>query len=139
MNLTEPQKLWIAALRSGEYKQGASRLSMSGKFCCLGVLCETAIRNGIKIDRYEVEDSTFDDNVIAYDGAVSVAPATAFGWVGLIAPDGSLKDIDAASGHPLYKFCSLSMANDEGASFEEIADLLEKHPEAVFVQPHAIP
>ena len=32
---------WIAALRSGTYKQGYSRLlSTSGTYCCLGVLCE---------------------------------------------------------------------------------------------------
>lgn len=31
---------WIAALRSGEYKQIQRRLKSSEGFCCLGVLCE---------------------------------------------------------------------------------------------------
>jgi len=33
-------KKWVAALRSGEYKQGFEGLSNNGKYCCLGVLCE---------------------------------------------------------------------------------------------------
>lgn len=33
---------WVAALRSGEYKQGRNRLKWAGRYCCLGVLCEVA-------------------------------------------------------------------------------------------------
>ena len=34
------KKLWVAALRSGEYTQGIGRLRTDdNKFCCLGVLC----------------------------------------------------------------------------------------------------
>jgi hypothetical protein len=29
---------WLAALRSGKYKQGRGQLQHSGKYCCLGVL-----------------------------------------------------------------------------------------------------
>lgn len=40
----ETKDKWIAALRSGEYKQGNSRLryddELGSSFCCLGVLCE---------------------------------------------------------------------------------------------------
>lgn len=32
--------LWIAALRSGTYKQGVGALSANGFDCCLGVLCK---------------------------------------------------------------------------------------------------
>lgn len=31
---------WIAALRSGEYKQGYQQLRTENGYCCLGVLCE---------------------------------------------------------------------------------------------------
>jgi hypothetical protein len=34
------KKKWVAALRSGEYKQGRRYLKRDGKYCCLGVLCE---------------------------------------------------------------------------------------------------
>lgn len=33
---------WIAALRSGEYKQATSQLQKGDSFCCLGVLCKVA-------------------------------------------------------------------------------------------------
>jgi hypothetical protein len=40
---------WIAALRSGEYRQGLNYLHDSERntFCCLGVLCRVA---GVSID-----------------------------------------------------------------------------------------
>ena len=31
---------WIAALRSGQYKQGHEFLRRDNEFCCLGVLCD---------------------------------------------------------------------------------------------------
>lgn len=31
---------WIAALRSGKYKQGRGRLRDGDAYCCLGVLCD---------------------------------------------------------------------------------------------------
>ena len=34
------KKLWLTALRSGEYRQGHDVLRANGKFCCLGVLCD---------------------------------------------------------------------------------------------------
>lgn len=33
---------WIAALRSGEYKQGKFYLEHNGGYCCLGVACKIA-------------------------------------------------------------------------------------------------
>lgn len=31
---------WVAALRSGEYKQAQGQLRDGDRFCCLGVLCD---------------------------------------------------------------------------------------------------
>ena len=36
---TRITKQWIAALKSGDYKQGYQRLRTRDTFCCLGVLC----------------------------------------------------------------------------------------------------
>lgn len=33
------KKKWVAALRSGKYKQGQKALLKDDKFCCLGVAC----------------------------------------------------------------------------------------------------
>lgn len=36
-------KRWIAALDSGEYKQGQSQLQVDNRYCCLGVGCRVLI------------------------------------------------------------------------------------------------
>lgn len=45
------RRLWVKALRSGEYKQGYGYLHYKrggkDKFCCLGVLCDLAVKNGV--------------------------------------------------------------------------------------------
>jgi hypothetical protein len=35
----ELKSRWVAALRSGEFKQTRGRLKMGNSYCCLGVLC----------------------------------------------------------------------------------------------------
>lgn len=37
---------WVAALRSGKYKQGRGRLRSGDEFCCLGVLCDIVYPQG---------------------------------------------------------------------------------------------
>ena len=44
-------KKWVAKLRSGEYEQGKGYLNDDGKMCCLGVLCEVAIEDGLALAR----------------------------------------------------------------------------------------
>ena len=39
---TEPLAVWVAALRSGEFEQGAKALHPDDAYCCLGVMCEIA-------------------------------------------------------------------------------------------------
>ena len=46
-----PIKLWHDALLSGEYPQGKGYLNKNDKYCCLGVACEVAIKNGIKLKK----------------------------------------------------------------------------------------
>jgi hypothetical protein len=56
---SEKKTKWVEALRSGEYEQGASFLvqqpaSAKGKprYCCLGVLCDLAIKDGVEGIRF---------------------------------------------------------------------------------------
>lgn len=48
-------KPWIEALESGEYKQGVGLLECDGHFCCLGVLCVVAEKQGMRVKRREGE------------------------------------------------------------------------------------
>ncbi len=41
------KELWVKALRSGEYQQGKEHLRKDGQYCCLGVLCDLAIKAGL--------------------------------------------------------------------------------------------
>lgn len=45
------KQLWIAALKSGEYKQGKGALTIiretGEEDCCLGVLCKLAVKAGV--------------------------------------------------------------------------------------------
>ena len=38
---------WVAALRSGEFSQTQGYLNIEGGYCCLGVLCELAVEDGV--------------------------------------------------------------------------------------------
>ena len=44
--MVEIFKKWIAALRSGKYKQTQFHMKKDGCFCALGVLCEITDPNG---------------------------------------------------------------------------------------------
>lgn len=53
-------RLWVAALRSSQWEQGANRLATSRgdrwRFCCLGVACEVAIADGLGLHVEVVHD-----------------------------------------------------------------------------------
>lgn len=67
---------WVDALRSGEYAQGEGVLrSYNDKFCCLGVACEVARKEGVPIRlrtsagdpaHYGFEDTTLPDVVVRW-------------------------------------------------------------------------
>jgi hypothetical protein len=44
----ELKSRWVAALRSGDYKQARERLRRNGSHCCLGVLCDLFAKEGGK-------------------------------------------------------------------------------------------
>lgn len=45
-------ELWAGALESGEFRQGRGRLcSDTARYCCLGVACEVAMRNGLPLTK----------------------------------------------------------------------------------------
>ena len=100
---------WVAALRSGKYKQGKHRLrSDADEFCCLGVLCDispAARWNGTRAvgDSGGIEDASIID-----------LPRSVQHWAGL------------PTTGPVVKRGSLSALNDQGVPFSEIADLIER-------------
>lgn len=82
-------RLFVAGLFSGDYEQDTGTLNRNGKFCCLGVACEVAIKNGLEVEKKTVAPTCgcgIDhqaDGRISYDGETGVLPAAVADWLGL--------------------------------------------------------
>lgn len=94
---------WIAALRSGKYEQGQSKLKSGNKFCCLGVLCD------ISPYRSEIE------------GLVLLSQNVQ-DWAELDSSCGFMKELVSFNNSRCSK---LSDLNDKGMPFSEIADVIQ--------------
>lgn len=116
---------WVDALRSGEFQQGTQALNRNGKFCCLGVACEVAIRNGLAL---EVKPGDIDcdcdlhqnmEEIISYNGDATVLPEAVKEWLGLERSNPSVEyDGDYSE--------NLATLNDSGLKdFAQLADIIE--------------
>lgn len=99
----EVKKVWINELRSGRYKQTDGALRRDGRHCCLGVLCATS-----KAGKWE--ERGFGGEY-RYGGATGFPPLPVIEWASL-----SRREMN-----------SLAAMNDHGATFDEIADWIERH------------
>jgi len=129
----EIKKLWTDALRSGEYRQTQLLLHCGDSFCCLGVLCDLAIKQGLGLDKNQIGDPTSDSDRFAYDGFDSTLPPRVLEWAGLDrdvpSPGQSGWDCDA-EGSPVpfgKEGRDLATLNDTGTSFQDIADVIDEH------------
>lgn len=120
---------WTAALRSGEYKQGRAVLARDGKFCCLGVLCDLAVKAGVVTSDAE---TGYEDGRIAYgqEDAVFGLPAEVREWVGLDVDDPEVEykregDDEADEGNLSNLNDGSPSAHRASLTFAEIADLID--------------
>jgi hypothetical protein len=123
----EIKQRWVEALRSGEYKQTREELyDGNGGYCCLGVLCDLAIKDGV-LDKWDDYIDRWYPNSDELEGAGleglwaddELLPAKAQHWAGLTnhAPNVPFQDTKK----------SLSILNDEfRLDFNTIADLIEE-------------
>jgi len=130
----ERVRLWVDALRSGEFQQGIGFLGIRGdgeqpdKFCCLGVACEVAIRNGVPMSR-ERNGSTYA--YVSSDGRESLRlPQLVGDWLGLDSPNPEVLATELLGEDHYMKrpgeLVRLAGCNDRyGQSFEQIANLIE--------------
>lgn len=103
---------WVPALRSGHYKQGKRYLCEGNKYCCLGVACD--LLGELKQDSYylnrrvtkDAEEYTYLEYRVAQKLNMSLIGA--LNWSGQ------------------EHVVALATMNDNGMSFEEIADFLEE-------------
>jgi len=125
MNDKTPAQLVVEALRSGEYTQTMNRLRDKEGFCCLGVTCNvfhevTGRGRWIKSqDQYY----PYHFEVDGYGDELGL-PGPVKDWIGFAESEG------AYLSHGLY--VGLSMDNDQGETFEEIAATIEEAPPGLF-------
>ena len=121
---------WLAALRSGEYQQGkgALRRTIQGeeKFCCLGVLCELAVK--AEVTPAPVVDS-HQPTLAAWqyeNGNWGSLPPSVRDWAGLLSVDPSVIVTSGSANHPVRHEQNLSECNDDlRLTFAQIADVIE--------------
>jgi len=114
---------WTEALRSGEYSQIAGSLKkvqVEGYegpigYCCLGVLCDLAAKEGIVYEvviagDYEISTRSYLDPTDSNQLSSAVLPNAVTKWAGL----------------PTNNPWRLTAMNDNGDAFSDIADYIEK-------------
>lgn len=125
--------VWVEALRSNDYTQGSHALKAEPYWrcdtpthCCLGVLCEiyqqqnptnplecaaSSITKGLGNGAYE------HLKTVSFDRESEVLPIRVREWAGLGSPEGALIINGVRT--------SLARQNDKGASFAELARMIE--------------
>ena len=123
----EIKEKWVAALRSGEYKQTKGYLHNEEGYCCLGVLANLwAKEKGL-----EWKNS---DGVYAMDGCEMQLPSGVVNWAGLPTDDPYVNTPEGMNSETgdLVRLIEL---NDGGTldftslTFAQIADIIENTEE----------
>lgn len=110
MELGTNQKIWVNALRSGDFKQccGVLCCTYSQSYCCLGVAAELF---DLKTDDNQTLDGSEYENVLGLNG-----------------PCGEIDSNDDSVAE------NLASMNDDGKTFVEIADFIEANSSLVFTK-----
>ena len=100
---------WLNALRSGEYQQTQTALRKEDGFCCLGVLCDLYGKE------HNVEWKLVDAGIYyEFQDKKAILPLSVIEWAGV------------EDDNPEICETPLSRLNDNGSTFNEIADFIEK-------------
>ena len=134
--MNENARKWVAALRSGEYVQDVGRLRTQNGFCCLGVACDLYAKK-IGKGEWKPYTPTFDKpafyiNVKSYGRGL---PTDVADWLGFrISVNDQIQYYGdyMSEGEGDEEDPSLASANDDGRTFDEIADIIESEPRGLF-------
>ncbi len=125
MTKQEFRKLWVKALRSGEYEQTECSLRDNIGYCCLGVACDL-YNNHFPNDLLEIYVDEDRGQVYVYDNCATYLPEKVRIALGLQTIEGRMRNYN------LIEINSLSLMNDRGATFNDIADMIESSPDGLF-------
>lgn len=121
---------WVAALRSGEYEQGTGFLNKNGKWCCLGVACDLAVKDGVDVAVAVGGPGDRQEGATTYNGHHGYMPGTVDDWLGGIGQEAGFGsdelDIIIGTDSEGYELAASSANDDAGWDFNQIADAIEK-------------
>ena len=121
--LTPNQKKWLEALESGEFKQTRGKLEDENGFCCLGVACVLAEKDGVQLWRKENDPFIWGGSLQDQLDVIK--------WLGIRDDTGAPK-----TRLPTDNLVALTSLNDDCEwNFKQIAEHIRKHPEEYFVDP----
>ena len=121
----ELKKEWIAALRSGKYAQRTeflhTKIDGVDKFCCLGVLCDLAVKHGIlPAPNLETEIITYGDLSDYGRSSSAVLPLKLQEFMGV---DSNQFEVGR---HSKSTLTALNDCTKTPYTFEKLADIIEK-------------
>lgn len=113
---------WLAELRSGKIPQCRALLNDGEGRCCLGVLCDIAVKHGVIEMHLEDGRHLYGTDTEFKEGQEKLfyLPDSVIAWAGLDTYDPWVKAAGAT-----YR-TRLSNLNDSGLTFERIADIIEE-------------
>lgn len=100
---------WLTALRSGDYRQGQGYLRQGDQYCCLGVLCDL-YGKAVGPEWEELLEDYPNQVQYMLDNDTTL-PFEVQEWAGI---PGKPNPLDLAA------------LNDNGATFEELANIIEE-------------
>jgi hypothetical protein len=137
----EVKELWVEALRSGEIEQTTGHLGDSAGRCCLGVLCDLAVREGaIPAPIYHEDNDLFywvgdlealeeeGDWDIERNSEYGLLPHSVMYWAGLdsVNPHVAVPEDGEPDDSEFTESIGLSDLNDDRDwTFGMIADVIE--------------
>lgn len=121
----EIKSRWVSKLTSGEYSQTTGTLNAGDGYCCLGVLCEIAVEDGIVIKTVGSSGrAVYTSKVNQSDVSADILPYDVVAWAGL---NDTNPDVTYFDSNGLQLDDNLAELNDNGMKFEEIAKLIDEN------------
>lgn len=135
----EVKAAWTAALRSGDYKQCREQLheADSDQYCCLGVLCDLAVKAGVLAPFQAVRNPYNRAVYYGYPDGDSEMGVNLTSLPGIVQNWAGLSDVESSNDPMVFvpdevqvqyssaQFSQLSSLNDNSVPFETIADLID--------------
>lgn len=118
---TEEQETWLQDLESGDFKQTTENLKDKYGYCCLGVAAERYAPHLVEYGTGRSSKGNDYGDQLCDDGLVDKLQ--------LYGETGNFQEVQYIGDH---KFGALTEMNDNGRTFQQIAEFIREYPWQVF-------